>query len=263
MSENLTVEDVPREQPAPQVPVADDVRDRFPGDVAKHEMTVLRDDGLYRHLRFRQPPDPEGKAYTGAYWFDLITWPGCLAINGDMHSYLFSRTEDMFEFFRGHRPNPSYWAEKVRAGSRIREYSGDQFRRHVADALKDALEDEGAPPGLERAIREEILESLDTGWEDGARRTLEDFKHETFTGTCSCGSVAANLRQGDVHPWEIEHLRQRHRPEVKPAAAFRFEDVWEWDLSDWNYQFLWCCHAIPWGISVYDKMRAAAATVTA
>ena len=31
-----------------------------------------------------------------------------------------------------------------------------------------------------------------------------------------------------------------------------FEDTWEWDLSDYTVQFLWCCFAIRWGISRFD-----------
>ena len=52
-------------------------RERFAKDTATHAMTILRDDGLYRHLRFKRPN-------TSSYYFDIITWPGYLAITGDM-----------------------------------------------------------------------------------------------------------------------------------------------------------------------------------
>lgn len=67
--------------------------ERFLKDVAKHEMTVIRDDGINRHLRFKNPND-------SSYWFDLITWPGTLCIDGDCGTYVFKRTPDMFQFFR-------------------------------------------------------------------------------------------------------------------------------------------------------------------
>lgn len=51
--------------------------ERFTKDVAGHVMTVLHDDGLYRHLRFVQP-DRSG------YWFEIVTWPGSLAVRGEM-----------------------------------------------------------------------------------------------------------------------------------------------------------------------------------
>jgi hypothetical protein len=67
-------------------------RERFEQETAEHEMTVLRDDGLYRHLRFQRPG-------TSIYWFDLVTWPGRLVICGDCGDLMFSRLRDMFEFF--------------------------------------------------------------------------------------------------------------------------------------------------------------------
>src|SRR3954463_11871038 len=83
---------------------------RFARDTADHQMTIVHDDGLYRHLRFRNPNR------TWNYWFDLITYPGGLTFQGDGESFTFRRLEDMFEFFR--QPanatiNPSYWGEKL------------------------------------------------------------------------------------------------------------------------------------------------------
>lgn len=54
---------------------------------------MLHEDGIYRHIRFRQPG-------TMCMHFDLITWPGYLCYTGDMGTYVFTRLADMFEFFR-------------------------------------------------------------------------------------------------------------------------------------------------------------------
>jgi len=72
-----------------------DTAERFKRDTKDHEMTVLHEDGLYRHLRFRKPAGGYSE-----YWFDLVTWPGVLVIRGDMETFAFSRTEDMLAFFR-------------------------------------------------------------------------------------------------------------------------------------------------------------------
>jgi hypothetical protein len=40
------------------------------------------------------------------------------------------------------------------------------------------------------------------------------------------------------------------------SAGFQFHDTWEWDLSDYTHQFLWCCSAIPWAIARYDESGA-------
>ncbi|ORJ99835.1 hypothetical protein [Prescottella equi] len=80
----------------------------FAVSTTEHQMTVLHDDGVYRHIRFAKPG-------TGLYHWDLVTWPGHLCIDGDLESFTFSREHDMFGFFamdRG-RINPQYWAEKI------------------------------------------------------------------------------------------------------------------------------------------------------
>lgn len=198
---------------------AKDTAEIFARDVAEHEMTVLHEDGLYRHLRFQEPG-------TGMYYFDLVTWPGTLAIRGDMRGYMFSRLPDMFEFFRAksgwnlNTVNPQYWAEKLDAADTVKVYSEDLFRSQVIDYFVDSVKNYDAPRGLGKAIREEILESYEIVTEEGAREVLRDFQF------------------GD----------------------FRFDDAWEWDLKECSHQYLWCCHAIQWGIEQYDKARAVVAS---
>lgn len=113
---------------------------RFIRDVSSHQLSVIRDNGLYRHLRFSRPN-------TRAYSFDIVTWPGYLAVTGDMGTWTFSRITDMFEFFTdthfGRRDsfhiNPGYWSEKFEAGAgRSRtespcfEFDEDDFRKTLS-----------------------------------------------------------------------------------------------------------------------------------
>lgn len=207
------------------------VRERFVRDVAEHEMTVLKDDGLYRHLRFQRV----GASF---YWFDLVTWPGVLAVSGDCGTFVFSRTRDMFEFFRpsGARGgfedarwgiNPDYWSEKLRAPSSrdVRIYTYDAFKAHVLEWLADArdyygdLEDEDDLRAFKAAVDEQILDDPDGEAyrdEGEAHRRLRDFEH----------------------------------------GGRSISDSWEWDLREYDWQFLWCCWAIVWGIGQYDAKEA-------
>lgn len=198
--------------------VIEQVADRFTGDTAKHAMTVLHDDGLYRHLRFKKPG-------SSMYWFDLVTWPGCLAITGDMNSYTFSRVEDMFTFFRGEYINPAYWGEKLIAHCGTTHYSEDTFRRRVTEEIADREDDF---PGLGAAIKEQILDPHTADWnvtdEHEARVALNEFSY-SIPGT--------------------------------PEEGFRFTDVWEWDFQEWDYRFVWCLNAIAWGIGQYDARSTA------
>jgi hypothetical protein len=212
----------------------DDIGERFASDTATHRMTVLRDDGLYRHLRFTAMHlcnDAEWRTTNGFYWFDLITWPGNLTVNGDCGTYTFSRITDMFEFFRSrYGINPQYWAEKVRGETRTQSYSEDKFRQQVKEAVTEA---EGECPGVSAAVEEQFygpLAEWSIGYEDGARRALDEFSF---------------------------YKDENDRYDRDKQPDFRFCDTWEWDLSDWDWTFLWCCHAIQWGIGQYDKQTPA------
>lgn len=193
-----------------------DIAERFARDTAGHQMTVLHDDGLYRHLLFRDPKH-------SFYWFELVTWPGSLAMRGDFgEDYVFTRLPDMFEFFRGKAINPHYWAEKLGGGRRsVQEYSESQLRQLVVERfVEDARWNGGVPPGTGKALRTWVLNE-DLSDEYNARKILEDFAHRGY--------------------------------------EFR-DDVWEWDFHDYEPSFLWAGHAIVWGIAQYDAARTAVAS---
>jgi hypothetical protein len=213
-------------------------RERFVREVAEHQMTVLRDDGLYRHLRFQRDDG------SSSYWFDLVTWPGCLVVNGDCGTFTFSRTRDMFEFFgpSGARGgfedarwgiNPDYWSEKLQAPKPdgAERFSEDAARARVLDWLADYVDgypdpgdefDEHGPCGgrrafdLYRELREQILDR-ELYNESEARRLIGEFEHD----------------------------------------GVYLDDAWEWSMREYDWQFLWCCWAIVWGISQYRSARGA------
>lgn len=178
-------------------------------------MEVALDQGVYRHLRFRKPG-------SGLYWYDIITTPGQLTIRGDMATYVFARTEDMFTFFENNtgRINPGYWAEKLEAQdtySPAREYSREVFLQHVIDDFwdnRDGLEDAA---DVWREIREEILDEFGPSGDEGA--AIE---------------AAAGFRYG----------------------GFEFSDVAGWRLTTYSHQYLYSLHAIVAGISQYRRHTA-------
>ncbi len=152
--------------------------------------------------------------------------PVNLAIRGDCGTYMFSRVDDMFEFFRGGRINPGYWAEKTPGGVRsCRSYSREVFQQHAAESLADAEQDW---PGITAAWKEKVegdWPEYDVEYEHPAHEALRDFHY----------------------PLTASHNERR----------FEFSDSWEWDLTDFNWEYLWCCHAIQWGIGQHDARPAA------
>lgn len=170
-----------------------------------HELRVLHEDGLYRHLRVQAPG-------TRMWSWDITTWPGHLATSGDISAgYVFSREPDMLEFFAraGMRQNyysdgapcidVRYWAEKLRGPvSRTTEvYSPEVFLAQVKEHLDDVE--------IVGERRESILEdaTAHSEVEHTAREWLADNEHRI-----------------DAY------------------------DTWEWDLTEYGSGILFACYAI-------------------
>jgi hypothetical protein len=213
-----------------QMSVEDQTEKFFPRDTAEHQLEVIRDDGLYKHLRFKKPG-------TGNYRFDIVTWPGYLTFCGDMGTLTFSREEDMLGFFRlrnrpdlplSKRINPDYWSEKVQDGgtASCRRYSADVLRASILDALAQAPSWYGIEgddlTGFTAAIEEQVLDTLSWGGENEVMEALRDFSFTAASG----------------HP-------------------IRFEEWYEFARTEWDFRFLWACYGIVTLIDAYDAHVAA------
>lgn len=103
-------------------------------DLVNHRMTIENDNGVHRSIYFGEPGNC-------CAHFRINTWPGHLSISGDMGTFVFSRVEDMFTFFRGDGVNLHYWAEKVQAqstfGAGVMRYEPDTLRATLQEYLKD------------------------------------------------------------------------------------------------------------------------------
>lgn len=180
-----------------------------------HQMTVLMENGLYRHLRFETP----GKR--GAYAFELITWPYNLVVKaGWTFHFDIDATPDMFNLFRKTsfpgEINPGYWSEKVRAGrDEIEGFDDDLFEQQVKQHVVDAIRSGDAPRGIGAEVTRDIFEWGDISHEAGARQELENFRYE----------------------------------------GWNFGETQEWNFCDFTPGFLHSCHAIRHGIDLYDAAR--------
>ena len=216
--------------------------ERFLKDAGGHAMTVIRDDGLHRHLAFRKP-SPAGREY----WFQLITYPGELVITGDMGTYVFRRLEDMFEFFRADREynekrgrklgiNLSYWAEKVQAMPRhgVKEFDENRFNSVIRERLVNWMRD-----NRDRTSKEE-------------RRDLWDAVHDEVFSVD--GDSGGHRKQIAAH--DFVHT-------VRKGLRFGFQDLWESNFERYTFHFVWVCYAIAWGIKTYDEFKVNAVTESA
>lgn len=216
-----------------------EVLEQFFKDTATHTLTVLRDDGNYRHLRCQKPG-------TWCYGFDIITWPGYLAISGDMGELMFARSADMIEFFRvgeehhiaggGLYINASYWSEKCKAsdGDRkefVPEYFQAYVREQFAEHIADHTEDGGEPPEWKNELWADLdgcvihaASEYDTM--ESAMRALHDYGNPKQFGGFDFGSDIGEL-------------------------ASRFEQ--------YTYHWIWRLYAISWAVRAYDAHKAAEA----
>lgn len=199
--------------------------------VKDHKLTIINDDGINRHIRFKNP------STTNCY-FDLITWKGHLAISGDLGTWVFSRLDDMFCFFRDEKGelnvNPSYWAEKLVAMSRFgssednthNELDVESTIKNIGTLLHSNLSDiYGDCPDCSENIL--INKSLCTGCSD----RVDEIRVELF----ACDSIR-----------EIQDFCEEHG----------IPDWYEYSCQyNPTHNFLLCLYAIAWGVIQYDKHK--------
>lgn len=193
----------------------------FLNNVAEHEMTVLLDtvdDGTpHRHIRFAKPG-------TGIWSFSLVTWPGHLAISGDLQDHTFRRTYDMFDFFRSGTINPSYWGEKLQAEGRGTEYGKTNW-------TEDAYEE----------VVEELVRDFGEGLDEDARADFSaEAREHLFDDYSTPYSREQALQLIGSFEWAGEG-----------GERIEFTDAWELDFGGYSWHFLIACHAIRWGIEQY------------
>lgn len=209
---------------------------QFLADVAQHRMTVLLDQGVHRHIHFGAPG-------TGNQHFTLTTFPDHLVFGGDMGTYVFSRLEDMFQFFRPRKPwqpgqelcvNLHYWEEKLeavdnRGHASAKEYVPEkfiaavkQYRRRLMRSARDS--------GLDHEERAEL-------WEDIDGLVLQHAHDGKERATWAAHEFSFRVPDGDN-----EYLM--------------FEDFHETDVEEYTLHYRWACFAIVWGIAQYDLAKA-------
>ncbi|MCB5280482.1 hypothetical protein [Arthrobacter sp. ES1] len=202
----------------------------FQENSADHQLTVLHEHGLYRHIRMAEPG-------TRMWSWDIVTWPGHLATSGDIADGLnltefvtsadgltFSREPDMIrDFFgrmRGNRPYyadgaPSldfrYWAEKLQGDQRqtAKAYVHENFIRFVTETLTERRED-GYDASLTQERVDELIDEV---------KQLEEY-------------------EAAARDWLAAHDDE-------------FPDSWENDFKDYTFHFQVACYAINAAVQAY------------
>lgn len=199
------------------IPPEECSEERFLNEIKTHEVKIIKDDNVFRHLECKRPN-------TMVCSFHITTWPGHLCISGDMGTYVFSRIRDMFEFFRPSdkelRINKGYWAEKLQAIDRTdgcKKFSSELFEAQVKEVFEEyEFEDEEKKKEVWQEIKDLVLPCAYDG-EYVATKATMDFEHEDAPGL--------------------------------------FSDFWEYNFRSYTYLYTWCLYAIVWAIKEYDKKK--------
>jgi len=205
---------------------------QFLRDVISHQMHILRNDGMYRHVRFKR----EG---TMCMHFDLVTlalvtwliraiW-AALCFHALMTCLSFSCADRLHgKDDRKLKINLGYWSEKLKAadGGRnssngAKEFSPKAFTKLIHEwrigwirEYRDILSKEQRRE-LWVQVNEDVLSKVDDG-EIRAYDAAYDFKYEA------------------------------------DGKSFQFDDLYEHNCYEYTHRFIWCCYALAWGIKQYD-----------
>lgn len=205
------------------------IHDQFISNVSEHKMIVMIDNGVVRHIKFQR----EGQCQ---YWFEIMTWPGCLCIHGDMGTWVFSRIHDMFSFFRSRDDqlgiSPDYWAQKIVAherGSFLR-FDQDAFRKWVHEIVNEHL----------------------AGCSDLGEQETKDLWDEIKQGVFEFADTHASIDILATKVSEFDFEGFRFPPDF-------YESIRSWQTYDRGY--LWCLYAIVWSIKKYDEAKSSESKV--
>lgn len=190
-------------------------QEEFNTYVTEHQLDIIKDDGVYRQLFC-------GKSTTRAYSWSITTWPGYLCISGDIGCYVFSRTNDMFNFFVSDKwgINPGYWAEKLQAVDRdnARVQFNNGYKSWCSELLRENLEF-----CFEGYFEEDNIKMVDK-----------------FYAEYPCDK--------DM-PYEVYEALS----EFESDNGYQF-DFWEYDNMDYTHNYLFALYAIVWTIKKYREL---------
>ena len=193
-----------------------EIKDQFKKHIKNHKMSILKDDGEYRHIIMSDK--------SPYYHYEIITWPNYLCFCGDMGTFVFSRLPDMFNFFRQENKepeiNPGYWKEKLQAqdmSGGAEEYSSELFTKIIKEIVDQYIYDNELSEEEGKELLDEVeSEVLWYSEEEGkAREVAGEFDYK----------------------------------------GLKFDDLWERDFRDYTYRYIWCLYAIVHTISLYDNFK--------
>lgn len=213
----------------------------FRDGVKDHELKIVHDDGLYKHLVMRTKD-------SWAWAWEIVTWPGSLAIRGDIgRKLVFTRENDMLAWFGGRyvgrhyedgspRINPSYWAEKTGVMDSLQRYSPKVFGSAARDIAVEYMELELPDPAVDGGFWDPL---------DGDAETL-------LAACCAIASMFEELYcDGNYYYASVESEDDAREWAERHQDILGTDFFWDTDFNDWDAQYLYTCYAIALTVEKY------------
>lgn len=160
-------------------------KERFLEDTKNHKLTIVKDDGVHRHIVMSKG--------NSVYQYEITTFPQHLCYTGDMGSFVFRRVKDMFKFFRQDKLqiNPGYWHEKCEAAERdggamrySHELYSDDVKGYFDMYVEGTSDTQEVQDEIWAAIERDILYdddgSIETAYRDTQMFECNGFEFEDF-----------------------------------------------------------------------------------
>lgn len=261
----------------------------FASDVRNHRMIVKHDQGVYRHLVFQRREHAWRDWFELVTTPGMLTISGDRGTYSfrrlhDMFQFFRCNPD------RPHRIDASYWAEKVPGAGEdvnVKAYSEDVLREHLDEALREMIAQRDE---IQKELDEENEQLLEE-WREEYEQELAAWKADQGQvdddPSISEDAVAVEFEPmpelgeppelGKVEDWpellKVSKIVEESLEEIQDYDDDGYlmhldgarellreleriglvSDTWEWDLTDWDFRFLWCLNAIAWGIQQYDR----------
>ena len=141
----------------------------FLDDVKNNELTIRQNNGIYRHLEFKNPDNSNP-------YFNITTFPDHLVITGSINgcnsSLVFSKQYDMFDYFYQYlcdndlKIYPQLWHEIILSTSyegiieSYSEFDIDEVKRRAQEYLDNFIRNAQLSAEDESALRWEFQSSV-------------------------------------------------------------------------------------------------------
>ncbi len=132
-------------------------------------------------------------------------------------------------------------------------YSGD-MGTYVFSRLTDMFEFfRGHSPNFQY-----WAEKVDGRDRDG----VDEFSVDLFKA-----KLHAHIAENSDEDWEdaddqIGEFSGSEEDAYELMRELNIHDAWEWRFREYTGRFIWCCHALPWAIALYDAAKVQAGTQT-